>query len=585
MADRLKNVIFQTLQRTVSRADFDWLQDRLEQDDAARQTYLTAVHVSEHLDQQAVDASGKPTPSDAPGADAMSTPLSIGRQTIESTPVMHWVLVAVAANIIALAGITWYARTHDAPSRTERGSVLPDDAMATSSAPDASSSFAAGDSDTTTERLIAGHATLRRAIDIRWPKGNSGLHEGDVLTNGTLQFDSGVAEIDFFCGATLIVEGPAKLNLESDWSAEVFLGRLRANVPPVARGFTVKAADAQIVDQGTEFALQVTPDAACVEVLRGQVEIRSTDTPARQLRTGQRHWLKGSASSASDFHDLVTNDDVQRRRHTAQSDRLADWRNHIRQLRRDERLIALYTADAIDRSAESSDESLRRMFNQVGAPDERDGVLVGPVERVSGRFGNESKGLDFSRTGARVRTRTDGQYGAFTFACWARIDGLDHVYNALFLADGYENGEPHWQIDQDGRLLFSVMVDDTPGTGLGGHPQARFHHLYKTRPFWNDSNRNQWFHLVAVYDPPNRRVTQYVNGDIVGDEVIQPKFHVQDLRIGPAEIGNWGQPLRNSPWFAVRNLNGQIDELAIYDAALDANAIQSLYQQGKPLGY
>ncbi len=57
------------------------------------------------------------------------------------------------------------------------------------------------------------------------------------------------------------------------------------------------------------------------------------------------------------------------------------------------------------------------------------------------------------------------------------------------------------------------------------------------------------------------------------------------LRIGPAEIGNWGQPLRTSPWFSVRNLNGTIDELAIFGTALQQDEIQHLYEQGKPLGY
>ena len=72
---------------------------------------------------------------------------------------------------------------------------------------------------------------------------------------------------------------------------------------------------------------------------------------------------------------------------------------------------------------------------------------------------------------------------------------------------------------------------------------------------------------------------------LVSTESIHDSNLVRDLRIGPAEIGNWGQPLRRTPWFAVRNLNGTIDELAIFNAALSANEIRQLYEQGKPLGY
>ena len=49
-----------------------------------------------------------------------------------------------------------------------------------------------------------------------------------------------------------------------------------------------------------------------------------------------------------------------------------------------------------------------------------------------------------------------------------------------------------------------------------------------------------WFHVAAVYDPISRRVTQYVNGEQVSNEEIVDKFYISKLRIGPAEIGNWG---------------------------------------------
>jgi hypothetical protein len=88
-----------------------------------------------------------------------------------------------------------------------------------------------------------------------------------------------------------------------------------------------------------------------------------------------------------------------------------------------------------------------------------------------------------------------------------------------------------------------------------------------------------------VYDPAHRRVSQYVDGKEVSSEVIQDKFFVDTLRIGAGEIGNWGQPFRNTPWFAVRNLNGSIDEMVVFNASLEADEIAVLYEQGKPVGY
>ena len=46
------------------------------------------------------------------------------------------------------------------------------------------------------------------------------------------------------------------------------------------------------------------------------------------------------------------------------------------------------------------------------------------------------------------------------------------------MSDGYETGELHWQIRNDGRLMFSVMVDDTQGirhfseAGAAGGPNS-----------------------------------------------------------------------------------------------------------------
>ena len=139
--------------------------------------------------------------------------------------------------------------------------------------------------------------------------------------------------------------------------------------------------------------------------------------------------------------------------------------------------------------------------------------------------------------------------------------------------------------------MFSVMVDDTQDVRVPSvHDQglvkdAGVHRVYFTDSFWDMSKSGQWFHIAAVYDPIGRRVVQYVNGERLSDDVITDKYHITSLRIGPAEIGNWGQPFRNSPWFAVRNINGAIDEMAIFNAALTSEEIQELYEQGKPLGY
>ncbi len=80
-------------------------------------------------------------------------------------------------------------------------------------------------------------------------------------------------------------------------------------------------------------------------------------------------------------------------------------------------------------------------------------------------------------------------------------------------------------------------------------------------------------------------MTQYLDGKKLSEETIIDKYFVSKLRIGPSEIGNWGQPFRETPSFAVRNLNGSIDELMIFNAALTESEVGELFEKGRPPGY
>lgn len=433
------------------------------------------------------------------------------------------------------------------------------------------------------ESRIAGHAVLTRSVDVTWSDSAPTYREGDVLPAGMVTFTSGLAEIDLFCGATLIIEGPASFDLESDWLVEFHRGRLRADVPPAARGFVVKAGDSEVIDLGTEFALEVGPNNSRVEVIDGEVELRGGPHDGVHLVTGEMKQLSASGDDSEQIAKMTSNVEVRQRRLDNQQEQFRKWKAASDVLMQDDRLIAYYPI-----ATSVAGRVLEDMASDDG---ERDARLIGLVDRVEGRFGDVSSGLEFERPGSRARVRIDGDFSAFTFACWVRIDSLDHRYNALFMGDGYENGEPHWQIRDDGRIMFSVMVDDTQviehvtkednvlvrGAGL--------HRVYFTDPIWDISKSGQWFHIAAVYDPASRQVSQYVNGELVANETIVDRFHIDTLRIGAAEIGNWGQPFRETAWFAVRNLNGAIDEMAIFGAAVSAEEILDLYEQGKPVGY
>ena len=553
MDNSVRQLIFQAIDESISPENFEHLQTAIEQDEEVRTEYLQAVRLCQSMDEIASSLSDDALESTSEPPSPVVEPAAFWNRRALS-------LASAAVAVLCLVSWTgfWFGQQRVVEAK---GTVDVRDQ----------------------EVRMAGHAALRRSVDLQWRSNATVYREGDVLPDGRFQFDGGVAEIDFFCGATLIVEGPATLDVESDWSVRVIEGRLRANVPPAARGFVIKAADSEIIDLGTEFALEVGPDMARVDVLDGEIKLRGGAFDGDHLRTGDSQLLKGSQSRPEVFKGLSTVSDVQRLRENAEGQRFAAWQADSRTLAADSRLIAYYPI---------AQGLAGRVIKNAGSLDRtRDAQLVGPVNPDVGRFGAASTGLEFDRPGARVRARIDGEFSALTFACWVRIDSLEHVYNALFMSDGYENGELHWQIRNDGRLMFSVMVDDSRKTRHFSKIDQTFVEsaglakIYFTDSIWDVSKSGQWFHLVAVYDPASRQVEQFVDGERLSTEKIPDRYFVDSLRIGPAEIGNWGQPFRNTPWFAVRNLNGTIDELAIFSQPLTAEEIRNIYEQGKPLGY
>lgn len=101
------------------------------------------------------------------------------------------------------------------------------------------------------------------------------LKQGDVL-----RIKSGQVRLRFDCGAGVVLEGPASLELTSAWNANLRRGKLAAVVPDGAEGFTIFTPSTRIVDLGTEFGASVDESGhADIQVFDGRVEVHSRSTP------------------------------------------------------------------------------------------------------------------------------------------------------------------------------------------------------------------------------------------------------------------------------------------------------------------
>lgn len=421
----------------------------------------------------------------------------------------------------------------------------------------------------TAEATSSGIAILTQLVDIGWATNQSPFEIGDALKPGQLSIESGYAQVEFFCGATIVLEGPAILELKSPTLARVIKGRLRAQVPPAARGFSLEVDDMKVVDLGTEFGLNVTSQGADVQVFDGEVALHRDDDVQQLLKAGQGIQrnpdgnFSQSTTTPADFLDIST---LESRSSSQQAKRFQLWNDWSTKLRSDPRLIAYYAFD------ESKDWTRKLPNSLQPANSELDGAIVG-AQRVPGRWPSKSA-LEFKRPSDRVRVQIPGQYRSLSFACWVRIDSLDRWYNSLFLTDGYEQGEPHWQILDSGQLFFSVRVSAKDG--------GQEHRKVLSPPFWNPSLSGKWLHLATTFDVDSKSVCHYLNGRRIHQETIPDHQLVSVTRFGKCTIGNWTSPQRPDEDFAIRNLNGRIDEFALFADALTKDEIQRLYENGKP---
>ena len=95
-----------------------------------------------------------------------------------------------------------------------------------------------------------------------------------------LSLASGLAQLAFNKGATIVVEGPASFTLSDENGLRLDFGRIVARVPEPARGFAVETPHARIVDLGTEFGVVVEQQGqTLLHVHDGQVELALHDQP------------------------------------------------------------------------------------------------------------------------------------------------------------------------------------------------------------------------------------------------------------------------------------------------------------------
>ena len=406
---------------------------------------------------------------------------------------------------------------------------------------------------------------LGRVVDAQWDQGSEAPRLGAPLEPGWLRLKSGLAQVVFYSGARVVIEGPTELRLISLSEASCRSGRLIAEVPPQAKGFRVSTPQMNVTDLGTSFGLDAKERRTELHVFKGSVEFQPTASTAKQnLNEGAGAVAESSgparliSANAAAFASLF---DLQLKSSDAEVLRHEQWRAASSRLDEDPSLLVHFDFEQTDLAAWRLPNTSKR---KDLAPD---ATIVG-CQWTEGRW-PDKRALEFRGVSDRVRLSVPGEFESLTLTAWVRVQGLDRQFNSLFMSDGFEAGTLHWLIRKDGVLGLTVI-----GAGSGNYQ------ICASPPVLALDQFGIWLHLAVVLDGNAKRVVQYVNGLPVSEKPlkINPPF-----RIGAAELGNWnasGFP-DNDPSL-IRNFSGAMDEFCLFSRALNVSEIRALHSAGKP---
>lgn len=390
-------------------------------------------------------------------------------------------------------------------------------------------------------------AAQRTLATVTKSVGAGELAQGAAMRRETRVIGSGAVELVTARGVRLVIEAPAEFRLESAQRLRVLRGRLSADVPPTAKGFTVVTPSGDAVDLGTRFGVDVSASGAAeVHVFQGEVIAKASGSSTEQsLRGGDAVAMKSGMSTVRELRTAAF----------IQSGEMGE-------------LGAALTAGQRAR-AEAVQAKLRADPALIALLDFESGESQASAFRtVQGRWPG-SRASEFVNVGDHLKLDVGGdrEWPQLTLAAWVRLDQLGAPYQSLLHTDGWDNqrpGQVHWMVTK----LTTMRLALRGNTLAPGSDEQEMFPDSKTSVL---PDQGRWVHLATVYDSEAKTVRFYLNGRF-DKETRQAIAH--PARLGPARIGNWDRQ--------DRKLSGRVDELLLLGRAMGDAEVRAVFEAGNP---
>jgi hypothetical protein len=416
-------------------------------------------------------------------------------------------------------------------------------------------------------------------VGAKWQDETAAMQPGQELQKGPLYLRQGLARIRFDSGASVILEGPAQVDLLSGNSLYVHEGKIVATVGREAIGFVVNTPEGKILDLGTEFGIRVeSAGRSQVHVFQGEVFLY----PGNQ--GGHMKISAGNASSI-DKNGQVRDIPVQRaafiRQEELDSKIMARsnntyyrWKSFIFEAHRDPSLVAHYFCTKDDAQPDSLLNAAPLMQGQL-----------------TGRFGVEGRAAPTWVAGrwpekSAVRfERGKNQAIVIPSSPTLSINGPITISAWVYYPDEIQNGGHLISCREDYHVNFQFAIFDR--NYVYSDQRYRFEFLR-----FNPKRTNQeyigaysqefiqragvWYYFVVTHDMEN--ICFYVNGRLFENK---PYASYSDAKGTEIVIG--GQKLNGRYALPEGDFDGVVDELMIFKRCLNSDEIQKMYEAGLPV--
>ncbi len=398
-------------------------------------------------------------------------------------------------------------------------------------------------------------ARMVRIESATWDDGYVSPKVGDEVEPRRLRLTGGLVELKFAHGATVIVEGPADFEVRGPQHAFLHQGRAVTRMQKGTKGFILDSPRGRLVDQGTEFGVSVGPTGDTeVHVMEGKVEA---------VPSGQQEPLQLSVNQAARFTP----------RHVEQF--AADAAGFITDLPPQPVGAIGFLHWSFD---EGSGEVAMNRGRGLGAVEARairrtlPAGGVGP-QWISGQFG---AGLAFDGKDDFMECEFPGIPGGEprTVAFWVKVPRDSRI------DEGY--GIINWGTNKPG-LAWQISVNPNKGEGPLGRLRLGVNESFVVGT--TELRDDRWHHCAVVMYGGHRpdagtHILLYLDGEL--EPAARKAVGVIRTEITGAEAHNMWIG-RNLAYREIERKNelgrffrGAIDEVFVFNAALDLEQIRSL---------